>query len=157
MRIYLIAVGQRMASWVDQGYREFARRMPPECLLQLIEIPAPQRAKGADAAKAVEREGERMLAATPRDARVIALDVRGKQWSTERLAGELERWSGDGRDVALLVGGADGLAPSCQALADETWSLSPLTLPHALVRVVVAEQIYRAWTITRGHPYHRGH
>jgi 23S rRNA (pseudouridine1915-N3)-methyltransferase len=157
MRIHLIAVGQRMASWVDQGYREFARRMPPECSLQLIEIPALRRGRNADIARLLGREGERMLAAVPRGARVIALDARGRLWSTEQLAGELERWGRDGRDVALLVGGADGLAPACLARADLSWSLSPLTLPHALVRVVLAEQIYRAWTIIRGHPYHHGH
>ncbi len=131
--------------------------MPPECSLQLVEIPAPRRTRNADTSRLVEREGERMLAATPRNARVIALDVRGKLWSTEQLAGELDHWGREGRDVALMAGGADGLAPACLARADLSWSLSPLTLPHALVRVVVAEQIYRAWTITRGHPYHRGH
>ncbi len=156
MRIHLIAVGQRQASWVDEGYREFARRLPPECALELVEIPAERRARNADIARLREREGERMLAALPRDARVIALEVGGRSWSTEQLAVELERWRGEGRDVALLVGGADGLAPDCLARADLSWSLSPLTLPHALVRVVVAEQVYRAWTIIRGHPYHRG-
>lgn len=156
MRIHLIAVGQRQPAWVDEGYREFARRLPPECALTLVEIPAERRARNADIARLREREGERMLAALPRDGLVIALEVGGRSWSTEQLAVELERWRGAGRDVALLVGGADGLAPGCLARAEQSWSLSPLTLPHALVRVVIAEQIYRAWTILRGHPYHRG-
>lgn len=157
MHIHLIVVGQRVATWVEQGYREFARRLPPEYALQLVEISAPRRSHNADIGRLLQQEGERMLAAVPRNARVIALDVRGKLWSTEHLTGEIERWGREGRDIALLVGGADGLAPACLACADLSWSLSPLTLPHALVRVVVAEQIYRAWTIMRGHPYHRGH
>lgn len=96
-----------------------------------------------------------MLAAVPRDCHVIALDVTGQAWNTEVLAGRLQGWLGAGRDVALLVGGPDGLAPACLARADTRWSLSPLTLPHALVRVVLAEQLYRAWTLVSGHPYHR--
>lgn len=156
MRIHLLAVGHRMPAWVTQGYQEFSRRLPPECRLSLVEIPAGRRGKGADIDRIIAREGEQMLAAIPRDAHVIALDVRGNPWSTEDLADTLGGWMQQGRDVALLVGGADGLAPDCLARADVSWSLSALTLPHALVRIVVAEQIYRAWTVMRGHPYHRG-
>lgn len=155
MRIHLLAVGERPDDWVEQGYREFARRLPPECALRLTEVPAGRRSKNADIARLVEREGERLLAAVPAGALAIALDVRGVSWSTAQLAGRLEQWLQDGRDVALLVGGPDGLAPACLERAELRWSLSPLTLPHALVRVIVAEQIYRAWSICRGHPYHR--
>ena len=156
MRIHLIAAGHRMPEWVNMGYGEFAGRMPSECRLHLIEIPSPKRAKGHDTARWVEKEGEGMLAAIPKGCRVIAMEVNGKEWSTEELAGELSRWLQSGQDIALLVGGADGLAPACVARADGRWSLSRLTLPHMLVRVVVAEQLYRAWTVLQGHPYHRG-
>lgn len=156
MRIHLLAVGERMPAWVDRGYEEFARRLPPECALRLVPIRPGRRSKGADIARLVAGEGERLLAAVPPGALVVALDVRGAAWSTEALAGRLAGWLGDGRDVALMVGGPDGLAPHCRERADLAWSLSPLTLPHALVRIVVAEQVYRAWTICRGHPYHRG-
>lgn len=156
MRIHLLAVGQRPPAWVEQGYQEFARRLPPEYALRLVEIPAGKRSKSADLGRLVAAEGERMLAAIPRGARVIALDVRGRVRSTEELAADLGRWAQQGADIALLIGGADGLAPACLARADESWSLSALTLPHALVRVIVAEQLYRAWTVMCGHPYHRG-
>jgi 23S rRNA (pseudouridine1915-N3)-methyltransferase len=155
MRIHLLAVGERPDAWVEQGYQAFARRLPPECALRLTEIPAGRRGKGADIARLVEREGERLLAAIPDGALAVALDVRGQSWSTEQLAERLERWLQEGRDLALLVGGPDGLSPACLARAELRWSLSPLTLPHALVRVVLAEQVYRAWSICRGHPYHR--
>lgn len=114
-----------------------------------------KRTKAADTGRLIQQEGERMLGALPKGARVVALDVRGRPWSTQQLAGQLEAWMAGGRDVALLVGGPDGLAPECLERAEQTWSLSPLTLPHPLVRVVVAEQLYRAWSITQGHPYHR--
>lgn len=155
MRIHLLAVGHRPPAWVEQGYREFARRLPPECSLDLLEIPAGHRSRNVDIARLVELEGERLLAAAPSGASLVALDVEGQQWDTPQLAARLNRWMHDGRDVALLVGGPDGLSRTCLDRADITWSLSPLTLPHALVRVIVAEQIYRAWTIIRGHPYHR--
>lgn len=155
MRIRLIAVGQRPPRWLDEGYREFAQRLPPECRLDLTEIPAAERGKNADIARAKRAEGERMLKALRPDDHVIALDEHGDQWSSTALARELQRWLQDGRDVCLLVGGPDGLDEACLARAQRRWSLSRLTLPHALVRLVVAEQIYRAWSITRGHPYHR--
>ncbi len=155
MRIHLIAVGTRMPAWVAAGYQEYARRMPRECSLHLVEIASGRRGKSAAAMQAREREGRHMLAALPKDCRVIALDVRGQAWSTGALARQLQDWLGAGRDIALLVGGPDGLAPECLARADESWSLSPLTFPHALVRVLLAEQLYRAWTLGTGHPYHR--
>lgn len=155
MRIQLIAVGEKMPAWVTQGYQEYAKRLPPECRLQLVEIPPGRRGKNRDTARAMRDEGARMLAALPKSSRVLALDVRGQSWSTERLAGQLEGWMAGGRDVSLLVGGPEGLAPECLARAEQRWSLGPLTLPHPLVRVVLAEQIYRAWSLLRNHPYHR--
>lgn len=155
MRIYLIAIGQRMDTWVNQGYQEFAKRLPQECSLQLKEIPAGKRGKNADIARILQQEGERMLAAIPAGAHVIALDVEGKPWSTPQLAQQLQQWLQSGQDVALLVGGPEGLASQCYERAQQRWSLSALTLPHPLVRVVLAEQLYRAWTLTKGHPYHR--
>ena len=144
-----------MPAWVEAGYTDYARRLPAECGLNLTEIGAGRRTKGTDLRRLTEKEGEQMLAAVPRGARVIALDVGGRGWSTEQLAEQLRGWLAGGRDPALLVGGPEGLAPACLAAAGERWSLSPLTLPHPLVRVVLAEQIYRAWSLLAGHPYHR--
>lgn len=155
MRLELIAVGERMPAWVRDGYGEYAKRLPRECALVLREIEPGARGKSQDVARAVALEGERMLAALPKGARVVALDVKGAGHSTDELAARLQTWLADGRDVALLIGGPDGLAPECLARADERWSLSRLTLPHSLVRVVVAEQLYRAWSLLRNHPYHR--
>ena len=155
MRIHLIAVGNRMPAWVTQGYREYAQRLPPECALQLVEIAPGRRGKGADLERIRADEGARMLAALPRSAHVVTLDVHGAAWSTDALAGQLQRWLQGWRDIALLVGGPEGLADACRERAGQSWSLSPLTLPHQLVRVVVAEQIYRAWSLLQGHPYHR--
>ena len=155
MQIHLLAVGEKMPRWVQDGYGEFAKRLPPECALRLVEVPAGRRGKGGDVARAIRDEGRRMLAAIPGNARVVALEVRGRPWSTEELSERLAAWLAGGRDLALLVGGPDGLAPECTARADERWSLSPLTLPHPLVRILVAEQLYRAWSILRNHPYHR--
>lgn len=155
MRLHLIAVGQRMPDWVEQGYQEYARRMPGECSLQLHEIAAGKRGKNADLKRLTEQEGEKVLAAIPKGALVVALEVKGRNWSTEKLAGQLDGWRQQGRDVALLVGGPEGLSEACRQRADIQWSLSPLTLPHPLVRVVVAEQLYRAWSILSNHPYHR--
>ncbi|MDX1252347.1 MAG: 23S rRNA (pseudouridine(1915)-N(3))-methyltransferase RlmH [Gammaproteobacteria bacterium] len=156
MRIHLIAVGERMPGWVQQGYQEYAKRLPPECGLHLAEIAPGKRGKGASVARAVHDEGERMLAAIPRGSKVVALEVDGRPWRTGELAQRLEEWMRSGSDIALLVGGPDGLSPACRARANEQWSLSPLTLPHPLVRIVLAEQLYRAWSILKGHPYHRG-
>jgi 23S rRNA (pseudouridine1915-N3)-methyltransferase len=155
MHIYLIAVGTRMPAWVTSGYEEYARRLPRECSLKLIEIPLSKRRKTQSAEKNRQEEGRVMLAAVPDGATLIALDVRGKTWSTEVLATRLQDWLQAGRNIALLVGGPDGLADECLSRADLRWSLSALTLPHALVRVLLAEQLYRAWTVIQGHPYHR--
>ncbi len=155
MRIRLIAVGNRMPGWVEEGYREYARRLPRECALELVEIPPGRRSRNADIARILREEGERMLAAIPKGARPVALDVGGRAWDTPGLARQLGAWLEEGRDLALLVGGPEGLAPEVRARAELSWSLSPLTLPHPLVRVVVAEQVYRAFSLLRGHPYHR--
>jgi 23S rRNA (pseudouridine1915-N3)-methyltransferase len=155
VRIHLIAAGTRMPSWVTDGYSDYAGRMPPECKLVLKEIPLGASRSGGDARKAMQEEGSAMLAALPQGAGVTALDVRGKTLDTEALAKLLNRWLQEGRDQALLIGGPDGLAPECLAETESKLSLSALTLPHALVRVVVAEQIYRAWSILKNHPYHR--
>ncbi len=156
MKIHLIAVGERMPGWVQQGYREYACRLPGECALRLVEIAAGRRGKNADIPRILQEEGRRMLTAVPPGSRVGALEVKGQAWSTEQLSQRLDRWMAEGRDLALLVGGPEGLAPECLAAAEFKWSLSPLTLPHPLVRVVVAEAIYRAWSLLRNHPYHRG-
>jgi len=155
MRIHLVAVGTRMPSWVVEGYQEYAKRLPRECSLQLTEIPLSRRHKSLIPAQARQQEGQAMLAALPKDCTVVALDVRGSRWGTEDLAGHLRDWMASGRDVAMLVGGPDGLSPACLDRADQRWSLSALTYPHSLVRIVLAEQLYRAWTLTTGHPYHR--
>lgn len=144
-----------MPEWVDTGFHSYARRFPQEMPLELLETPLVARGKNPDIPRLIEKEGSAQLAALGKSDRVIALDVGGKAWSTETLAKQLEDWQMDGRDVSLLVGGPDGLASACVERADQRWSLSPLTLPHPLVRILVAEQIYRAWTITRNHPYHR--
>ena len=144
-----------MPRWVQDGYQEYARRLPSECTLKLHEISAKHRGKNADIARITRDEGQAMLNTIPKSSRVIALEVKGKNWNTEDLSSQLSNWLSEGRDVSLLVGGPEGLAPECRQRADQLWSLSPLTLPHPLVRVVVAEQLYRAWTILNNHPYHR--
>ncbi|SEO75407.1 23S rRNA (pseudouridine1915-N3)-methyltransferase [Aquisalimonas asiatica] len=148
-------MGQKMPRWVAEGYQEYAGRMPRELRLDLRELASGDRGKGGNPARAREVEGQRLLQAVPKGARVIALDGGGRRIDTEALAGAMREWLQDGRDVALLIGGPDGLDDACLKAADQRWSLSPLTLPHMLVRVLVAEQLYRAWTLITGHPYHR--
>ena len=156
MRIHLICVGRRMPAWVEAGYQDYARRLPPECTLSVVEIEPMRRGKTGGPEQARADEAERILKAIPKGAGVVALDARGQDWGTEDLARQLRGWLGEGRDRALLVGGADGLAETCRKRADQCWSLSRLTFPHPLVRVILAEQLYRAWTLLKGHPYHRG-
>ena len=144
-----------MPAWVNEGYREYARRFPRECRLELTEIPPGQRARSGNVERAVAEEGKRMLAAVSADEHVIALDVKGRSWSTEQLASQFRQWMQDGGVIKLLVGGPDGLSVPCLERAQQHWSLSPLTLPHTLVRILIAEQLYRAWTVSIGHPYHR--
>jgi 23S rRNA (pseudouridine1915-N3)-methyltransferase len=155
MKLKLLAVGTKMPNWVNDGYQEYAKRLPRECQLVLQEIQPAKRGKSGHASQWMEEEGERILAAIPSDHHVVSLDVKGKPWTTEQLAEQMQNWLSDGRDVSLLVGGPDGLAPKCSQRADQKWSLSALTLPHPLVRIVMAEQLYRAWTVLQNHPYHR--
>lgn len=155
MRLQVAAIGQRMPRWVNEAWQEYARRMPPGLGLSLREISMEKRGKNADTRRLAGKESEALLAAMPNRSRVIALDVKGQQWSTEKLAENLENWMGEGRDIGFMIGGPDGIAEAVLQQADTRWSLGPLTLPHPLVRVVLAEQLYRAWTITQNHPYHR--
>ncbi len=155
MRIHLLAVGSRRPQWEQQGFNEYARRLPRECALVLREIPLARSSGRSSSDKRKNDEAERLLKAVPDRTRMIALDERGGGWSSQALAKKLRDWREDGQDVALLVGGPDGLAESCKSSVESCWSLSPLTLPHGLVRILVAEQLYRAWTILKGHPYHR--
>ncbi len=155
MRVRLLAVGTRMPAWVNQGVEEYRRRLPRDFALEVEEIAPGQRGKNADIPRAMAQEAERIRARLRGDERVVALEVGGRPWSTEQLAEQAEGWRLEGRDLALLVGGPDGLAPELSAAVDQRWSLSPLTLPHPLVRILLAEQLYRAWTLLVGHPYHR--
>lgn len=156
MKIQILAVGTRMAAWVEQGCAEYLKRMPRDMPVTIREIPLARGQKSADPEKLKRLEAAQLLARiTPQDL-VVALEVQGKPWTTPDLARQMENWRMSGRDVQLLVGGPDGLAESCRKRANSQWSLSPLTLPHPLVRVVLAEQLYRAWSILQGHPYHRG-
>jgi 23S rRNA (pseudouridine1915-N3)-methyltransferase len=153
MRLRLIAVGTRLPAWVESAYHDYARRLPKELKLELVEIPAAPRTPRADLARLRAIEGDKLLRAA-QGARLIAFDERGQIRSTAQWTHSLAGWLRDGRDVALAIGGPDGHAPAVLAAA-ERWSLSALTLPHALVRVIVVEQLYRAWTVLHGHPYHR--
>lgn len=155
MRIRLLTITHKSPTWITAGYAEYVKRLPPTCILELVEIPAEKRLVNADIARITQREGEKMLACIKPQHRVIALDVKGKYWSTEDLAKHLAQWQQDGRSIDLLIGGPEGLAPACLEKAEQLWSLSPLTFPHFLVRLIVAEQLYRACTILSGHPYHR--
>jgi 23S rRNA (pseudouridine1915-N3)-methyltransferase len=155
VRIKLLAVGTKMPAWVEQGVNEYSKRLPPEIKFEIKEIPLGKRGKGADIKRAIAAEGQQMLALIPAADKVIALEVTGRNWGTEKLAGELQQWQREGDNITLLVGGPDGLASECQARANQQWSLSALTLPHPLVRIVLAEQLYRAWAINNNHPYHR--
>lgn len=155
MKARLIALGERMPAWVAEGYAEYAKRLSRDLPLELVELRLGERGKGRDLARALHDEGEAVMASLPRGAHVIALDGRGKPWSSEQLAEQLARWRMDGRDLAFLIGGPDGHAPEVLARADQRWSLGPLTLPHMLVRLIVAEQLYRAVSLLGNHPYHR--
>ena len=155
MRARLISVGERMPAWVADGFAEYAKRLSRELPLDLIELKLGERGKGRDLARALHDEGEAVLAAIPRGANVIALDGRGKPWTSEQLAEQLARWRMDGRDLAFLIGGPDGHAPAALERAEQRWSLGPLTLPHMLARILVAEQLYRAVSMLGNHPYHR--
>ena len=155
MKIRLYALGTRMPAWIDDGYRDYARRLRGGWSLELVEVAVAKRGARSPSARLVEEEGERLLAVLPARATVVALEERGTTMSSADLARRLAAWQREGGPLALMIGGPDGLSERCLARAVFRWSLSPLTLPHALVRVVVAEQLYRAWSILHRHPYHR--
>ncbi|MEH6571312.1 MAG: 23S rRNA (pseudouridine(1915)-N(3))-methyltransferase RlmH [Halioglobus sp.] len=155
MRLGIIAVGGKMPTWVNDGVNEYDRRMPRELKPAWREIPLVRRGKDTTPDMLRAREGEKILKAIPAGDTVIALDVRGKRWSTEELAQQLKRWQMSGDNYSLLIGGPDGLSRECLERASARWSLSDLTMPHPLVRILLAEQLYRAWTINANHPYHR--
>ena len=144
-----------MPDWVETGFKEYQRRFPRDMALELIEIPAGKRGKNADIARILHKEGELMLAAIPKGNHIVSLDLPGKNLKTSELAQQMNKWLLDGRDVSLLIGGPEGLSPDCKKAAAQSWCLSALTLPHPLVRVIVAESLYRGWSINNNHPYHR--
>lgn len=154
MRLLLFAAGTKLPAWVNAGVEEYVGRFSSDYRLELKEIPLGQRSSG-DTKQATSKEGERMLEALPTSCYVVALQVTGRAMSSEQLAVFLQARANDGRDVAFCIGGPEGLAPAIDARADLKWSLSPLTLPHALARIVVVEALYRAVSILKGHPYHR--
>lgn len=155
MKINLLSVGNRMPAWVEAGISEYSKRLPAEFAFGVTEVPLAKRGKGQDVEQAIRKESDALLARVRAQEHVVALEVGGKALSTEALAARLDAIRLDGRNLVLLVGGPDGLDDACLQRADEQWSLSALTLPHPLVRILVAEQIYRAWSILTAHPYHR--
>jgi 23S rRNA (pseudouridine1915-N3)-methyltransferase len=155
MRLRIIAVGTKMPSWVTAGVSEYQKRLPREWKLEWLELPIGQLSKSQDINKAIRAEGESILSALGSKERVIALEVNGKAWSTEQLAEQVADWQMMGQDTTLLIGGPDGLSASCRERAETLWSLSPLTLPHPLVRILLMEQLYRAWSLINNHPYHK--
>jgi 23S rRNA (pseudouridine1915-N3)-methyltransferase len=155
MKITIFAVGNKMPTWVEQGVNTFIKRFPNDMPVTFKEIAPSKRSKNADLARIKQLEGDALLNAVGNGKRVVTLEVLGKPWSTPQLAEQLDNWKMDGRDVALLIGGPEGLSSDCLAAADQRWSLSNLTLPHPLVRILVAESLYRAWSVTQNHPYHR--
>lgn len=155
MHLRLLAVGDRQPAWVDDAFADYVKRYPREWRFRLDALPAARR-RGREAAdRAVAEEGAELLVKLSGDEFVVLLDERGTELGSAELAGRLEAWQADGRDLAFLIGGPDGVSADCRARADFTWSLSRLTLPHGLARVILAEQLYRAWSLSAGHPYHR--
>ena len=155
MRLLIAAVGQRQPAWADTAYDDFAKRFPPEMRLELKAVKAEPRSGGKTAAQLMAAEAQRLEAAAPRGARRVLLDERGTRMTTVQLAERMNAWRSEGRDVVFFIGGPDGLDAGLKSSADETLRLSDLTLPHAFVRVLLAEALYRAWSLAIGHPYHR--
>jgi 23S rRNA (pseudouridine1915-N3)-methyltransferase len=155
MQLVIAAVGNKMPGWIEAGFNEYAKRMPPECRVLLKEIKPVERSGSKSAETVMALERAKIEAALPKGALIVALDERGKDLSSMQLSGHLMQWQQEGRDVALVIGGADGLDAGFKAGADMLIRISSLTLPHGMVRVLLAEQLYRAWSITQNHPYHR--
>ncbi len=155
MKLVVVAVGQKVPDWAETAWDEYARRFPPDCRLDLKAVKTEPRTSGKPVEALMAAERTRIEAALPKGARRVVLDERGTRVTTLALAERLRAWQHDGRDVALLIGGPDGLDPALRDGADELLRLSDLTLPHAFVRVLLAEALYRAWSVTVGHPYHR--
>ena len=155
MKLLIVAVGHKMPDWIAAGCQEYTKRMPREASIQIIEIKPEPRSGGKTREQLTAAEAGRIEAALPNGCRIIALDERGDDLTTVKLSQQLDKWLGDGRDVALLIGGADGLAASIKDRADGMIRLSSLTLPHAVARLLLCEQLYRAWSLLKGHPYHR--
>ena len=155
MKLLVVAVGQRQPAWADAAWAEFAKRLPPEMRLELKALKAEPRSIGKTAAQCMMAEAQRFESALPKGVRRVVLDEHGTRLSTAQLAERMRHWRADGRDAALLIGGPDGLDPQLKSGADETMRLSDLTLPHAFARVLLAEALYRAWSVLEGHPYHR--
>jgi 23S rRNA (pseudouridine1915-N3)-methyltransferase len=155
MRVSIVSVGHKMPAWIQSGFGEYVKRLPPEIKVELLELKPEERTSGKTVEKAKSLEGERILAAIPEGATVYALDEKGRPVTTQGLSVMLAGWMRDGTHPAFLIGGADGLSDAVRSRADKLVSLSALTLPHGLVRVVLAEQLYRAWSILASHPYHR--
>lgn len=155
MHIRLIAVGDRQPGWVDDAFALYRERYPPAWKFRLDTIPTASRSRNSKASGPIDAEGDKILQKLKRAERLIALDERGQQFTTAELSGQLQEWQADGRDLSFVIGGPDGLSSGCLERAETRWSLSKLTLPHGLARVLFAEQLYRAWSITEGHPYHR--
>ena len=156
MHIHLVAAGQKMPAWVDMACADFIKRLPPELKLNQVLIPTIKRGKNADIQRIIRDESRNLLAAVPANCQIVALDVLGKSVTTEKLSGILDNWMQQGQDIALIIGGPDGVSEELLQKAVLKISLSDLTFPHPLVRVIVVEQLYRAWTILNNHPYHRG-
>jgi 23S rRNA (pseudouridine1915-N3)-methyltransferase len=155
MKLLLVAVGQKLPAWAETAYEDYAKRFPPELRLELKAVKTEPRTSGKPVEALMEAERARIEAALPRGCRRVVLDERGARLTTLQLAERLTAWQHDGRDAALLMGGPDGLAPALRSSADELLRLSDLTLPHAMARVLLAEALYRAWSVNAGHPYHR--
>lgn len=155
MQIKIIAIGEKSPNWVDQGVIQFINRMPKECKVNIKPVAATKRVKNQNIENAQQQEQERLIKFTPEDSLRIALDKRGNLWTTDQLSIKIKDWMQKSPNVSIYIGGPDGFTEDFLNKMDLVWSLSSLTLPHMLVRILLVEQLYRAWTIIKGHPYHR--
>lgn len=155
MKLFILAVGNKMPEWITSGFNEYAKRLPREASISLVEIKPEPRTTGKSVAQIMEAEAQRIESALPKDVTRIVLDERGLHWTTKQLSQKMQDWLGGGRDVAFIIGGADGLHESVRGKANQLLALSALTLPHGMVRVLLAEQLYRAYSLLHNHPYHR--